>query len=73
MADDHADFPIDPFPHAGPRWEPASQEELAAFIAAVDEGIADTDAGRVVSSEAIFAWMNSWFTENELPPPKCGD
>lgn len=77
-ADDHplspfVEAPVDPFPDAGPRWEPASQDEEDAFIALVDEGIADTDAGRVISSEAIFAWMDSWFTDQALPPPKCGD
>ena len=71
--DDHPAFPVDPFPHAGPRWEAATEEEEAAFIAAVEEGVADTDAGRVVSGEAVTAWVRSWFTDEELPPPRCGD
>lgn len=28
--------------------------------------------GRVVSGEAVHAWLRSWGTEGELPPPKAG-
>ena len=26
--------------------------------------------GRVVSGESVHAWLNSWGSSNELPPPK---
>ena len=50
-----------------------SPEEAAAFHAAGREGLDDVAAGRTVSGEAVLAWMRSWFTDTELPPPKCGD
>lgn len=50
-----------------------SPEEEAAFHAAVQEGLDDLDAGRTISGEAVLAWIRSWGTENELPPPECGD
>ncbi len=70
-ADDQPEFPIDPFPFAGPRWEPATQEEEEAFLAAVEEGIADTDAGRVIPGEEVTAWMRSFGTSSTLPRPRC--
>lgn len=35
------------------------------------EADADADAGRVVSHEAVAAWLKSWGTDHELPPPQC--
>lgn len=40
-------------------------------VAAIEEGIADAKAGRVVSHEAVVEWVRSWNGPNELPPPKC--
>jgi predicted transcriptional regulator len=40
-----------------------------ADIAADAEGLADLDAGRVISHEAMKAWLQSWGTPEELPPP----
>ena len=37
------------------------------------EAIADLDAGRFVSHEAVVRWLKSWGTPDELPPPKCGE
>ena len=34
--------------------------------------LADIEAGRVVSHEAVVRWLKSWGAENELPPPECG-
>jgi predicted transcriptional regulator len=48
-------------------------EEDAAFIAAVEEGIRSLDEGRSVPYEEARRWMLSWGTDNELPPPKCGE
>jgi predicted transcriptional regulator len=28
--------------------------------------------GRVVSGEAVAAWLQSWGTDKELSPPKAG-
>ncbi len=56
-------------------------EEPAVFIAedAIElddreqKAMADMDAGRFVTHEAVVRWLKSWGTDNELPPPKCGD
>ena len=45
----------------------------AADEAAMTEGEADLAAGRVISHEAIKAWLLSWGTADELPPPEVGD
>ncbi|HEY5047492.1 MAG TPA: hypothetical protein VII49_05685 [Rhizomicrobium sp.] len=45
--------------------------ELAAYLAAVDEGLADLDADRSIPYEKIRRWLLSWGTHNELPPPEC--
>jgi predicted transcriptional regulator len=47
-----------------------SPEERAEFRAAVREGLADADAGRVVSFEKVRRWLLSWGTDHELPPPE---
>jgi predicted transcriptional regulator len=44
-------------------------DERAAFLTAVDEGIADADAGRFIPFEEIEAWLKSWGKDDELPPP----
>jgi len=49
--------------------QPSEQE--AAFLAAVDEGLADIRAGRTVSYEKVRRWLLSWGSKKELPPPKC--
>jgi predicted transcriptional regulator len=33
------------------------------------EGLADVDAGRVISHEAMMEWIDSLDTDNPLPPP----
>ncbi|ATQ44950.1 CopG family transcriptional regulator [Caulobacter mirabilis] len=40
---------------------------------AIAEAEADIAAGRVISNEAVMRWVRSWGTENELPPPECGE
>jgi predicted transcriptional regulator len=35
--------------------------------------MADIEAGRVVSGEAVKAWLRSWGRPDELPAPKIGD
>ncbi|MFO0411802.1 MAG: CopG family transcriptional regulator [bacterium] len=52
-------------------------EEISADDAELDaatlRGLADIEAGRVVSHEAVLRWLLSWGTDNPLPPPKCGE
>jgi predicted transcriptional regulator len=38
----------------------------------IREGLADAEAGRVVSHGEVARWLDSWGSEDELPPPKCG-
>jgi predicted transcriptional regulator len=55
--------------------EPAIFDEAddAADEAAMVRGEADIAAGRVISHEAMKAWLLSWGTADELPPPRVGD
>lgn len=46
------------------------RERLKRELAAVDEAIAELDAGLYIPGEEIEAWVESWGTENELPPPE---
>ena len=46
-------------------------DDDAVFVAAVEEGIADLDAGHIVPYEAVRHWLLSWGTETELPPLPC--
>ena len=52
-------------------------EEISADDAELDaatlRGLADIEAGRVVSHEAVLRWVNSWSSPNPLPRPKCGE
>ena len=34
------------------------------------KGLAELEAGEGVSHERVVAWLDSWGTENELPPPR---
>ena len=53
------------------------EEERRRRIAWEAEGIAraraSVAAGRVISSEAVDAWIDSLGTDHELPLPKPGD
>ena len=44
----------------------------AWHVAAIDEGIEDADAGRIVSHDDVAAWVRSWGKPDELPMPVCG-
>ena len=37
------------------------------------EALADVAAGRVISHKVMKAWLPSWGTPDELPPPQVGD
>jgi len=40
-------------------------------LAAINEGIWDAEAGRIVPHEDVVAWILSWWKPYELPMPKC--
>ncbi len=40
-------------------------------MAAIERGLADIKAGRIVPHEEVEEWLDSWGTDHELPPPKC--
>jgi predicted transcriptional regulator len=62
------------------RQQPVSDvaaEVIAMYVAAEDwerrhilQGLAELDAGEGVAHERVVEWLDSWGTENELPPPK---
>lgn len=43
--------------------------ERRAYLAAIEEAEREADEGIFVSGEAVIKWLESWGTENELPPP----
>ncbi len=45
--------------------------ETAAKRAAIREGIASADAGRLVPHEEVRRWLLSWGTGKRLPKPEC--
>jgi predicted transcriptional regulator len=47
--------------------------DQAAEDAADAEALADLDAGRTISHQAVKRWLLSWRTPDELPPPRVGD
>jgi predicted transcriptional regulator len=40
-------------------------------LVAIEDGIRDADAGRVVAHEDVVAWVRSWGQPDELPMPEC--
>ena len=55
-------------PHSPSILDPAEADEADDA-----EGLADLDAGRVVTGGAVVRWLRSWGTAEELPPPAVGD
>jgi predicted transcriptional regulator len=43
---------------------PSSEREL------LKQRVAEADKGVFISGEAMHRWIESWGTENELPPPE---
>ena len=35
------------------------------------EGLADVEAGRLIDGEQVMAWIESWGSDRELPPPRA--
>jgi predicted transcriptional regulator len=54
-------------PAAEPAMTAAEREARAASIARARAQVA---AGEIVPGDAVFEWLASWGTENELPPPE---
>ena len=53
-------------------WTLRNYLELQAWqVAAIKEGIAAADRGEVVDHAEVKAWLESWGTERELPPPRA--
>lgn len=48
----------------------ATWDDVAQALA-VEEGLADMRAGRVMEGEQVMRWLESWGTEHELPPPRA--
>jgi len=46
----------------------ADQERMLAEIRQADRQV---ESGHYIRHEDMKAWLLSWGTENELPPPKC--
>ena len=42
----------------------------AYFRQEMEAAIAEADKGVFISGEAMHRWIESWDTENELPPPE---
>ena len=40
------------------------------YLAAVDEALAESEAGVFISGDRVLDWIKSWGTENELPMPE---
>ena len=46
-------------------------DEKVRFYRELDEAIREADeSGEWISHEKMCAWLESWGTENELPPPE---
>jgi hypothetical protein len=61
---DDADFP-DPSKEAAA----TKGRRLAHEAKMIAEARASVAAGRTVSLESVTAWVDSWDTDHELPPP----
>jgi predicted transcriptional regulator len=54
-----------------PSTEPTLMDEIAEADAAADaEGLADIAAGRIVPHAEVAAWLETWGTPDEQPPPR---
>jgi predicted transcriptional regulator len=48
----------------------AYMAEQRAYVAAIDEALAEANEGVFISGEKVMEWLASWGTENELPAPE---
>lgn len=44
-------------------------ESERQFLEGMERGLADMNAGRVIGNDEMTRWIDSWGTDNELPPP----
>lgn len=53
------------------------EEEPAVFVdedeADIQRALADFEAGRVISNDAVMRWLRSLDTDSPLPRPRCGE
>lgn len=54
-----------------------AEEALRSFLdlqewqaRAIRAGMEDADAGRVLDHDPVRAWLESWGTDDEMPPPR---
>jgi predicted transcriptional regulator len=40
-------------------------------LAAIDEGLREADAGKLIAHDEVADWVKSWGTPDELPMPEC--
>jgi predicted transcriptional regulator len=55
--------------------EPSLFDEVDIETEAAADARAEADLaeGRIISHEAMMAWLRSWGTLEESPPPQAGD
>jgi hypothetical protein len=56
-------------PHDRPETAEARQRRLAWEAEMIAEAEAEVAAGQTISLKAVRAWVESWDTDRELPPP----
>ncbi|MBF0168749.1 MAG: CopG family ribbon-helix-helix protein [Alphaproteobacteria bacterium] len=44
-------------------------ESERQFLEGIERGLADVKAGRVIDNDEMMRWLDSWGSDNELPPP----
>lgn len=44
--------------------------EQEQFLAKIDQGLRDADAGRVIPHAAVKRYLQSWGSKRRLPPPR---
>jgi predicted transcriptional regulator len=49
----------------------ASWQDIVEALA-VEDGLSDLRAGRVLDGDQVMHWLESWGTEHESAPPSCG-
>jgi len=62
-------IPIDPEDEPGIFDIPDDAADEASTL----RGLADFEAGRTISHEAVSRWLLSLGTDNPLPRPECGE
>ena len=59
-------------PHDRPETAEARHRRLAWEAEMIAEAEAEVAAGQTISLKAVRAWVESWDTDRELPPPEPG-